>query len=131
MKYFKIEELVNPIIFKMLSPELCENLIKDYIKNSLDLIREDLGEPITINTGDLQNCGIRLLNHPTGAKKSKHKLGIAYDLHTKNLSKLIDLIKKDYKKYHVSRIENPDITKTWLHIEFMESIPRKLIIFDP
>jgi hypothetical protein len=132
-KYFKNSELFSREFLNICHPVLLERMIPDYAIASLDALRADFGQPITINGGAWTYCGVRPLNCLQGAEKSKHKLGIAFDLHTKELQRLLDLILRDHVKYNICRIEQPKITvpRGWIHVEFDEPPVENFKIFNP
>lgn len=137
-RYFKIEELVSKTLFDTLTEEACWRLIPQSVQQDLDALRSAYGASITINNyaKGLVNCGIREKDCDVGATKSRHKLFdptiTAFDLHCRNLPKLIELVKNRNRDFGISRIENPDMTKTWLHCEFSSDLTvGDLVIFDP
>ena len=83
-KYFVIKELVNPTLLKQLGEELCWQLFDDRILRSADMIREKYGA-CTVNVQGFNDCGMRDINSPTGAKYSMHKLCRALDLHIRDI----------------------------------------------
>lgn len=135
-KYFKIEELVAPEILAVLSAEAAWLLIPQSVQMDLDQIRSSWGKPIGINAKGRKYCGVRPVNCPEGAVLSRHKLvepGVfAWDLHTKNLAGLTDLVKAKHREFGVIRMEDPAVTTSWLHIEITTDMqPGDLHIFKP
>ena len=139
MKHFDIEELVSPVLLKKLSEDACWLLIPSSVQLALDALRDDFGAPIYINgpyKGNIyKNSGVRALDCGMGATYSKHKITskeMAFDLKCDNMDSLIELVKKNHKKYGISRIENPEITLNWLHAEFsFKPVLSDLKIFNP
>lgn len=135
-KYFKVEELVDPEIFKLCGNKaltmLNANLLKD-----LDSIREMFG-PVTINNwhvgGSYMESGLRRLDTSTGAPRSAHKAGQGFDLKLSKTS-LQEVFK--YIMAHpdqfpgISRIENPAFTKTWLHVDCVPHAGVGIRVFNP
>ena len=79
-KYFKISELVAPALVKALPENTLWALFDERLLRMADAIREKYG-PMTINTPDLTDCGLRDPQSKTGAKYSMHKIGRALDGH--------------------------------------------------
>lgn len=137
MKYFTIKELVSPDIYSVLSEEACWRLIPQIVQTNLDALRKEFNSPIIINDGKtLVNCGIRSKMCEVGAVNSRHKLYdsniTAFDLHAKDLTKLVDLVKTNYKKFGICSIEDTAYTKSWLHVEFSHiKVTSQLKVFKP
>lgn len=130
-KYFKINELVSPDILAVLTDDLAWRLIPDWIITSLDSIREAYNAPIYINGLGLVNCGIRAKGCPVGASNSKHKHGFAFDLHATDLPKLRSIIQSKFREFRICRMEHPDYTAGWCHVEFCATEPINLTVFIP
>lgn len=138
LSYFKIEELVSPEIYEILG-DASWRLIPQKVLSSLNSLREAFGSPLLVNNwktgGMYRYSGIRPLGCSEGAKMSVHKLvhptKTCFDVKTPQLNRLVELVMKDYAKYGISRIENPDITKTWLHLEFSTEKVDRLVVFNP
>ena len=148
-RYFKPHELIEPSILEVLKDETAMCLIGQFICDCLDTLRSEYEDAvrlagrynsakdgwITINGNyygqTFKYSGVRSKNCPIGAKHSKHKLGIAFDLKCLHLDLLLYLVKNHWGNYHVARIENPDITvpRGWLHVEF--GFGQELTIFNP
>lgn len=79
-KYFKITELVNPTLLKQIGENIAWTIFDETLLRAADAIREKYG-PMTVNTPDLTDCGLRDPQSKTGAKYSMHKIGRALDGH--------------------------------------------------
>jgi hypothetical protein len=148
VKYFTIGELVQPEIITALGAERCVDKIGWFVATGLDFIREDYEKEvkarglfksksdawIIINGRfggmNFKYSGVRAPDCPIGAKFSKHKEWRAFDLKCNHLDVLVEIIKERHQFYGINRIENPEITKTWLHVEFGH-VEHYLYIFNP
>ena len=148
-KYFSPSELIEPSILEVLKDETAMCIVGQFICDCLYKLREDYEDAvkcadkyksasdlwITINGNyhgsRFKYSGVRSKNCPIGAKYSKHKLGIAFDLKCTHLGILLYLIKNHWDSYYISRIENPEVTlhRGWIHVEF--GFSNDLIIFNP
>ena len=79
-KYFKIGELVAPVLLKSVPESTLWLLFDERLLRCADLIREKYG-PCTVNGSGLVDCGLRDWTSKTGAKYSAHKFGRALDIH--------------------------------------------------
>lgn len=140
-KHFLTQELVPPEIYKLLG-ELSINLIDPRLLIVIDRLRETYG-PITINNwhtgGSFKESGLRVQTTATGAPRSAHKIGQGLDLkfHTSgltpeavwaNMKQTMDT--KDWDAY-IRRVEDPAVTKTWLHIDTVEHGGVGIKVFKP
>lgn len=143
-KYFKIQELVCPHVYKKYGDKAWEFFSEDFLKD-LDLIREVLGVPIIVNNwhieGSYKESGNRCPFCSIVAKKivkkeldmSMHNLYQAFDLKPKEIKikKAIDMIMENVHRFKViKRIENSDYTPTWLHID-TKGHHKGIKIFNP
>lgn len=140
-KYFKIQELVSSIVYKVWQ-EKAWMFFDDAAKKDLDLIRERYGCPITINNwlwgGTLEQCGLRSNKDKMVANKktlylSAHTMGKAFDLHAGNgnhrrLYNLLQEMIKNKELSYFKRLENFNNTFTYVHID---SYDTGSIIFNP
>lgn len=142
-KYFKLKELVNPLLLKRYGEKLW--LVFDpNLLCCADLIRDKYGK-CTVNANGLIDCGLRDFNSNTGASLSAHKFGRALDLHISAIeveaSKINDALeRKQFKinKYNKIRSEliadprfdclNFENNVSWLHID---TFMRKYRLFLP
>lgn len=135
MKYFEINELLNPEIMQILSLEACWMLIPQHVRYGLDKLRELYGASIIINDGaNYINSGIRTLDCNIGAKYSTHKCFrglVGVDLKCSNQNKLRDIIEANYADLHISEVESYDETPSWTHCAFSAERPSKLRVIKP
>jgi hypothetical protein len=128
-KYFKIKELVNPVMLS-LSEDVLWLLLDERVLRVADQIREWYGE-CTVNTSVLKDCGLRPFN-AGGAVYSQHKYGRALDLHIVSIEKEAEKIKdpEKRKKFKIEKYNEvrQDLMKNlegvnfenninWLHID--------------
>lgn len=136
-KYFKIKELVCPILLKNISENILWTMFDDRLLRCADLIKEKYGTT-TINIGDLVDCGLRDINSKTGARYSAHKLGRALDLHIDSIEKKKLSKEEKIKEYNIVRKELLEDERfnclsfenniSWLHIDTYNRINR---LFNP
>lgn len=126
-KYFKLEELVTPELFKeyAANPDYLWRKLNPQILEAADILREYYGKPITINTwhngGPFKESGFAP-NRVAGAKLSAHKFGLALDVKIQGAN--YDNVRADIKagklpkRFYecVNVVENN--TATWLHIGY-------------
>lgn len=134
-KYFTIQELCSPEIVSVLSEDACWRLFPDPILRNLDTLRLAYGAAITINGNGNTYCGLRPVNCSTGALKSSHK-GFGdvqgFDLHCSDHDKLRKIVATSNRQYGITRMESPNATPTWTHLEFsVAPVYNDLIIFNP
>jgi len=136
-EYFSPQELVPPKVYDVLGVKAyC--LFEKKVLQQLDRLRIDYGKALKINDwhngGNYSESGYRELHTLTGASKSSHKLGYAFDIkHYDNssLQPLRDFIKARGETYGIKRVENFDKTPTWIHIEFTADFVRETYYFNP
>ena len=145
-KYFEIHELVSPELFEALGEEKCWELIPDIAKLQLDQIRDEYhsmyGTGLIINNygwgGDYKYSGVRPMDCEIGAKNSRHKQWIAFDLKPGDMNdfesfeRLHGFIKTMAHNWNISRIENFEHTPSWCHLEFsLDVFVDKPYYFNP
>lgn len=143
-KYFKVEELVCPHVYKKYGDKSLEFFSEDLLKD-LDIIREVLRVPIIINNwhikGQYKESGNRCPFCSIVAKKiankeldmSMHNLYQAFDLKPKGLEikKAVKMIVNNVQRFKtIKRIENPEFTPTWIHID-TKGHNKEIKIFNP
>ncbi len=99
-KYFKEKELVPQRMINIFRLKNINSimLFSEYLLRSIDYIREMYGA-ITINTKDLQFCGLLPLNYGgVMFNFSPHKLGKAFDLHIVKIENEASKIKLEEEK---------------------------------
>jgi hypothetical protein len=141
-KYFSIEELVSPELFEIIGEDKCWALLPEIVKYNLDRIREEYSsaydDTIRINDwhmgGDYKYSGVRPYNCPIGAKRSRHKQWIAFDLKpwSGDIENLQEIIKTFDSDFNLSRVENFNYTPSWCHIEIhSDYYVNKTTYFNP
>ena len=134
MKNFKIQELVTPTTFDVLG-ESALRLFDPHVLTMLDKFRDNFGQSLVVNNwhigGDYKESGLRDIITKTGAKRSAHKFGIAFDLKTKDMDALREFIKSFGAFYCISRVEHFDKTPTWCHVEFGKVQQKSIYFFNP
>lgn len=138
-EHFKLQELVSPEIYNKSSiGDRALDFLNVNAIAALEDLRVDFG-PITVNTwhtgGNYKNSGVRAPDCSIGAMYSAHKFGTAFDLKFKDHKPeyvYFHILNNQDKYPYISRMENAEITKTWLHCEFSTN-PRKgdILIFNP
>lgn len=131
MKYFTIDELVNPQIMQLLSLEMCWNLIPDHVRYGLDRLRELYGSSIAINTSQHHDSGIRLQNSTVGATYSAHKGNrglMAFDCKCADPEKLRNIVREHFSELNIAEMEDPTYTVGWTHLAFHKDKMIKLKI---
>ena len=103
-KYFKITELVNPILLNKIGTETAWKLFDENLLKAADKIREKYGI-MFINKGELRDCGLRDWTSSTGAKYSAHKFGRALDGHILAIEKTAKTQIEKIKMYNKVRAE--------------------------
>lgn len=130
-RHFGFDELINPEILRMVSPDITARIIPIYALQGLDLLRDLYGAPLWVNGQGRVDSGVRCVDCSIGAPKSKHKIGIAFDLHCGDLTRLRSIIRSNFKQLKINRMEHPDYTAGWCHVEFCAVEPIKLTVFIP
>jgi hypothetical protein len=135
-KNFILQELVPPEIFKSMGARAWE-LLDVPATMTLQALRDNLG-PIIVNNwhvgGSYKESGLRSANTTTGAKKSQHKLGKAFDCKFKHCSprEARDYVLAHPEKFpHLTTIENPDATPTWFHFDTRSHNRKGVWIVNP
>ena len=131
-KHFCIEELVSPEILDMDGEAKAWDSLDESQLLGLDLLRIDYAAElaktnpklkpwITINDwkwkGQRQYSGARPELCGTGAKKSMHKERRAFDLVCARLDILKALIRANWSRYGITRMERDKEAPTWAHID--------------
>ena len=125
-RYFKIEELMPPDVFKRYG-EQCWMFLNPLLILSIDALRELYNDTITVNDylwgGNYTESGFRPSWSKTGGWLSQHRLGNAIDAKGRNKSKeeadrLRTLILSNRDKLpHITAIEDGRIATTWAHLD--------------
>lgn len=143
-KYFKIQELVCPHVYKKYGENSWIFFRKELLQE-LDMIRELLGVPLTINNwninGPRSESGIRCTQCSIQSDKIKkgelsmsmHNSCNAFDIKLKGLDvkKAITIIMDNSHRFKsIKRIEDPKFTPTWIHID-TKGHHEGIILFEP
>ena len=134
---FTPQELVPPKVYEQLgSKPYC--LFEEKILRQLDKFRIDYGKPLKINDwsigGHYSESGYRDLFTTTGAPRSSHKFGYAFDIKHYGGSDLEPLklfVKRYAERYGIKRVENFTKTPTWIHLEFTTDDVKETYFFNP
>jgi len=133
-KNFKAHELVTPEHYALWGSDSF-SLFSDHVLKCLDNFRIHYGASITINNhlfgGNYRDSGLRLVDSSVGAKRSKHKKGIAFDLKAKDMDKLRAFIKSHGAMFYIKRVERFKHTPSWCHIEISDTPVSKIYYFKP
>jgi len=134
--HFKLQELVAPSIFERLGDDAW-NLLDEKALRALESIREKFG-PIIVNNwhagGQYKESGLREQDTRTGAPKSAHKRGMAFDCKSSKYTpaQMCAYVMANPDEFpYVRRIENPDDTRTWLHVDSVEHAGKTPRVFKP
>jgi len=132
---FSIKELVDPETVEALG-ERARNVILPFLPVTLEKLRDFTG-PIKVNDyefgGNFKYSGTRPYTYKKGATFSSHRYGNTADCKFKDLTPVEvqkHIIENQDLYPHIVRMENAEITKTWLHVEsgFRSG---DIIIFNP
>lgn len=127
MKYFTINELCKSNValkhnINNEPNELIKNNLGKLVNNCLDIIREEWGKPIYVNSGYRCEELNRLVK---GSITSHHLFGLAADITTKSIldnKRLFDLIlklKREGKIQFTQLIDESDYQ--WLHLSYWDA----------
>ena len=147
MKYFEVKEFVSPDVYRK-HGEMSIKFICPMLLETISIIREKIGKPITINNwhvgGGFTQRGLRENISDIVSKKTKrdklylsaHTMGKAFDFDVKGMK--ADDVRKwilDNQKSlpHKIRLEHKMNGKpiTWIHVDlFQEEHNPKVYLFD-
>jgi hypothetical protein len=125
LKYFSLEEIVDPRTFKEYGHKAWQLFPPDSLE-MLDNVREFLGVPLTVNDwhngGTYQFSGYRPSWCNVGAKLSAHRVGKGFDCKSK------DMTAEEMRTKILADINNPLLAKinrlegevSWLHLDSMQ-----------
>lgn len=132
---FSLKELVHPELLRILGNRAASAL-NPLLLTSLQALRDEFG-PIVVNGTykgrTFVDSGLRQPHDMQYAKYSAHKFGFAADCKFKDVDpiqvqKHILEHPNDYP--YIIRLENAEITKTWLHVEAGVR-EGEIIVFNP
>lgn len=138
-KSFKIQELAHPQIINSIGEENTWRRLDAECLHDLQLIRDSwknlCGSGIYCNRLEfgIDSRGLRPPNDPDGSFYSTHKQGNTFDLEPVNgqLQELYDFIYimiKNNKLSKLNTLEDFEYTKKWVHVGYMNTSERPLII---
>jgi len=137
LKHFCVKEFVPKHVYSMLG-EHAIHLMYTPLLRDLDSIRTHINKPITINDwafgGELNYSGFRPIDCHVGAELSQHKIGKAVDIRVEGYTPddLADYIIKYQSRYpSIRRIENPEFTPSWTHIDCKPTHRDDIHVFTP
>lgn len=133
---FVLQELVAPTIYDRLGAEAWDLLDENAVR-ALQALRERFGR-ITVNDwhlgGTYKESGLREQNTATGAPKSAHKRGMAFDCKFRDVL-LRDVYEtvttRDDEFPLIRRVENIKATPTWFHFDTVEHGQAGIRVFMP
>ena len=141
-KWFKLHELVSPAVYAHFGV-FAWRFLDEGMKKDLDLLRELWGKPLIINNyawgGSYKESGLRCNTDSIVRSKktpylSGHVLGRAFDIKPEYMKDLPDLIKCVQLNYHkfstISRMENPKLTPSWLHLDNLDDRGSQIQLFN-
>jgi len=138
-KFFTIEELVDKVTFEKFGQKAWQFFRPEALV-MLDGVRGFLGVPCVVNDwhrgGQYQLSGFRPPSSTVGATYSAHRLGCAFDLKPKGMTisaavAKIKGAKTDPRLRNLRRIEDPDHTPTWLHVDTYEHDNAGILVVKP
>lgn len=136
VEHFELEELVDKAFIDRFGGQCIGLLDMDLVK-CLDDLRDAVG-PLTINDwhkgGNYKESGMRTPFTTTGAKFSMHRYGKAFDLKPKSITPME--LYNHIMHYHVlypaiRRIENPEKTPSWIHVDSFKHPGDGILIVQP
>jgi hypothetical protein len=133
---FQLQELVHKAIYTRIGNR-CADFLNPMLAPTCQALRDEFGS-IIINDymwgGKFTDSGLREPHGIIGARFSAHKFGNAADLKFKTMTpiEVQSMIMEDPSKFpYITRMENAEITKTWLHIETSVRRNSPIKIFNP
>lgn len=133
---FVLQELVPPPIYSRMG-DAAWVLLNENALRSLQALRDKFG-PITINNwhtgGACKESGLREAGTKTGAPKSAHKRGEAFDCKPKacTVREMYDYVLSHEDEFPlIRRVENIQYTKTWFHFDVVEHPGAGIKVFMP
>jgi hypothetical protein len=135
-KHFLIQELVPPEVYDLRKDAAWE-LLDFAALLTLDTLRDAFGALIVNNWhagGAFKESGYRSLTTPTGARFSQHKFGRAFDCKFENVTPeeaALHILSNPSKFVHLTTLEDPAKTKTWLHFDVRNNDKSGIWIVEP
>lgn len=133
---FILQELVPPSIFER-EGEGAWRLLNENALRSLQALRDEFGAIVVNNWhrgGAYRESGLREANTTTGAPRSAHKRGEAFDCKPQRCSvrDMFEYITSNPSEFPlIRRIEDIAFTPTWLHFDVVEHAGSGIRVFKP
>lgn len=137
---YYLDELVNPTLYAERGARAQQVLDVQAVKG-LQRLRELADSAIVVNNwisgGKFKESGAREFNTRTGAKRSMHKYGRAFDLKWigNTPEQLFELLKKHEAEFiqngWITVVEHLDYTPTWLHIDNRWTGSDEIVVVKP
>lgn len=134
--YFELYELIDPEIYDSVGEDAWK-LLDENALITLDKLRKKFG-PIRVNDwmegGRYKESGLRRKNSPTGARRSMHKYGKAFDckFFHKSIQEVFEyIIENEHEFPELKRLEHFHATPTWLHFDVKETNQSGIYVFRP
>ena len=133
---FILQELVPPSIFERMG-EGAWNLLNEDALRSLQALRDTFGALVVNNWhkgGAYKESGLREANTTTGAPRSAHKRGEAFDCKPQRCSvrEVFDYIVANPSEFPlIRRLEDIAYTPTWLHFDVVAHGGSGIRVFRP
>lgn len=141
-KHFALEELVDPHLYKHVG-ERCWELLDDNALMALDALRERFG-PLVVNNWHskgssfthqiYRESGLRRWDTGTGAKRSQHKFGRAFDCKFANYEpyEVANYVVANPDEFPlITRVEDVTHTPTWFHFDTKPTNQPGIYVFKP
>jgi len=135
-RWFKLPELVDPIIHQDLGERAWELLEPDALR-MLDGLREKFGR-LVVNDwyagGRFSESGLRRCDTTTGAKWSQHKYGRAFDVKPKDATPqemFVYVLDHQHEFPLLACVENVGKTITWLHVDTRNHSEQSIRVIEP
>lgn len=132
---FELQEFVHPEIYRRIGNRSAD-FLHPLLARTIQELRNRFGK-IIINDwlwgGELVDSGLRLPQGTVGADLSAHRFGCAADIKIETVIPIDvqqQIMQHQHIYPHITRMENADITKTWLHIEVGKR-KAPIVIYNP
>ena len=116
-KYFTLEEMLITKTGLLNVPNQAEKVaLSELVKNVLDPVRENYGNPITVNSGFRS----KRVNDatPNASKTSQHMKGEAADLNCADNAKLFKIIRENVVFDQLIWEAGNDVQPAWVHVSY-------------
>ena len=135
-EHFLVQELVDPITYKLLGEQalICMDL---RLLKLLDELRNFFKVPMHVNNwhtgGQLKSRGFRAPSNPVGANFSQHHFGRAVDFDAEGMSadNVRSIIINNQYKAPFDQITAMEINISWVHIDIRMTGNQEIKLFNP